>query len=221
MKKKLIEVALPLEAINKETAREKSIWHGHSDPPYALEVARADLLPAVEIVAGLMGKQPSGVSLQFEDGWLWIESGAGIAKIPARGTWPLTIIVGRSWVRRLAKSMPAGDPVRLRVEEGRLYANRYSEPCTRTAVKQPINPKGPQLDKILDAARILKPLLISKWDLAALVVEARARGTVSWSVEEKKMIAIVAKAWVLLAPLGVETSDIRRLVDNAVRNAWK
>ena len=28
-KKKLIEVALPLEAINKESAREKSIRHGH------------------------------------------------------------------------------------------------------------------------------------------------------------------------------------------------
>ena len=29
MKKKLIEVALPLDAINKESAREKSIRHGH------------------------------------------------------------------------------------------------------------------------------------------------------------------------------------------------
>lgn len=29
MKRKLIEVALPLEAINKESAREKSIRHGH------------------------------------------------------------------------------------------------------------------------------------------------------------------------------------------------
>ena len=29
VKKKLIEVALPLEAINKESAREKSIRHGH------------------------------------------------------------------------------------------------------------------------------------------------------------------------------------------------
>ena len=28
-RKKLIEVALPLEAINKESAREKSIRHGH------------------------------------------------------------------------------------------------------------------------------------------------------------------------------------------------
>lgn len=29
MAKKLIEVALPLEAINKESAREKSIRYGH------------------------------------------------------------------------------------------------------------------------------------------------------------------------------------------------
>jgi len=193
----------------------------NSDQPYELEVARADLLHAVEIVAGLMGKQSSAVSLQFEDGWLWIESGAGIAKTPARGTWPQTIIAGRSWVRRLAKNMPAGDPVRLRVEEGRLYANRYSEPCTRTAVKQPINPTAPHPDTILEAARILKPLLITKWDLAALVVEASARATSSWSEEDKKMLGIIAKAWVLLAPLGVETADLRQLVNNAVRNAWK
>ena len=190
------------------------------EPPYELEVARADLLQAVRVVAALMGKQPSGVSLQFEDGWLWIESGAGIAKTPARGTWPLTIIVGRSWVRRSAKNMPAGDPIRLRVEEGRLYANRYSEPCARTAVKQPINPKRPQVDAIMEAARILKPLLITKWDLAALVVEARERGPASWSEEDKKMLAMVAKAWALLAPLGIETADLRRLVNDAVRNAW-
>jgi hypothetical protein len=168
-----------------------------------------------------MGKGPSGASLQFEDGWLYIESGSGIVKAPARGTWPLTIIVGKSWVRRLAKSMPAGDPVRLRVDEGRLYANRYSEPCSWTAVEQPINPKRPQSDEILEAARILKPLLIKRSDIETMVAEASARGTPSWSEEDKKMIAIIGKAWVLLAPMGVETSDICRLVNNAVRNAWK
>ena len=35
------------------------------------------------------------------------------------------------------------------------------------------------------------------------------------------MIAMIAKAWVLLAPMGVETADLRRLVNDAVRNAWK
>ena len=32
-KRKLIEVALPLEAINRESAREKSIRHGHPSTP--------------------------------------------------------------------------------------------------------------------------------------------------------------------------------------------
>jgi hypothetical protein len=36
--KKLIEVALPLEAINKEAAREKSIRHGLEDPRDAPKV---------------------------------------------------------------------------------------------------------------------------------------------------------------------------------------
>jgi hypothetical protein len=57
--------------------------------------------------------------------------------------------------------------------------------------------------------------------LEELIAEARAKGTASWSTDEKRMTAIVAKAWVLLAPLGVETTDIRRLIEKTVRNAWK
>ncbi len=53
-KRKLIEVALPLDAINKASAREKSIRHGH---PSTLHLwwarrpraeARADLLQRAE-----------------------------------------------------------------------------------------------------------------------------------------------------------------------------
>ena len=43
MKKKLIEVALPLEAINKESAREKSIRHGHPSTLPPLVEARGGL----------------------------------------------------------------------------------------------------------------------------------------------------------------------------------
>ena len=51
-RKKLIEVALPLEAINKESAREKSIRHGHPSTLHLwwarrpLAACRAVLLPA-------------------------------------------------------------------------------------------------------------------------------------------------------------------------------
>jgi len=84
--------------------------------------------------------------------------------------------------------------------------------------------KPPRINQailILEAGRILEPLGVKPPDLEKLVSEVRARGTASWSEDEKQMIAIVAKAWVVLAPLGVEPADFRRLVENAVRNAWK
>lgn len=195
-----------------------------SDPPYGLDLSRADLAMALKIVARAIGRRPVDASVRFEDGWLSIEADNTVADAPARGTWPLPIFVAASWVRRLAKRMPAGDPIHLRVDAGRLYANRYSEPCAWTPKEQPAPAEPPPIDEnllILEAARILQPLRITSSHLEELVSEVRARGTASWSVEEKKMIALVAKAWVLLAPMGVETSDIRRLVGEAVRNAWK
>jgi len=199
-----------------------------SDPVDGLEVSCDDLSKAIRIVSKLVEKWNKGVSLRFEDGWLYIEAGHGhaVAKAPARGRWPLTIIVGLSWVRRLAKNMPAGDPIRLHVnvEENRLYTNRYSERCSWTTVDSPFHPEIPGLDVkavISEAAKILKPLRINREDLEKLVSEIHPRGASHWSIQEMKMISIVAKAWALLAPLGVEPDDIRRLTDTAVRDSWK
>jgi hypothetical protein len=195
-----------------------------SDPPYKLEVSRADLAQALKTVARAISKHPGDASLRFEDGCLSIEVGNTSADAPARGTWPLPIFVSAWWARRVARRMPAGDPIRLRADAGRLYANRYSEACSGTPREQPAPTEQSAIDEnvlISAAAWILKPLRVERPAVESLVSEALARGTASWSVEEKQMMAIVAKAWALLAPMGVETRDIRRLVDNAVRNAWK
>src|SRR5947209_15103276 len=57
-RKKLIEVALPLEAINKESAREKSIRHGH---PSTLHLwwARRPLAAARAVIFSQMVDDPS------------------------------------------------------------------------------------------------------------------------------------------------------------------
>jgi len=57
-KKKLIEVALPLEAINKACAREKSIRHGH---PSTLHLwwARRPLAAARAVIFAQMVDDPS------------------------------------------------------------------------------------------------------------------------------------------------------------------
>src|SRR5437870_3263360 len=58
-RKKLIEVALPLEAINKASAREKSIRHGH---PSTLHLwwARRPLAAARAVIFAQMVDDPSG-----------------------------------------------------------------------------------------------------------------------------------------------------------------
>src|SRR2546428_4791033 len=57
-KKKLIEVALPLEAINKASAREKSIRHGHRSPLH-LWWARRPLAAARAVIFAQMVDDPS------------------------------------------------------------------------------------------------------------------------------------------------------------------
>src|SRR5437762_4416336 len=58
MKKKLIEVALPLEAINKASAREKSIRHGHPNTLH-LWWARRPLAAARAVIFAQMVDDPS------------------------------------------------------------------------------------------------------------------------------------------------------------------
>jgi len=63
-KKKLIEVALPLEAINAESAREKSIRHGH---PSTLHLwwARRPLAAARAVIWASLVDDPSSLPEQF------------------------------------------------------------------------------------------------------------------------------------------------------------
>src|ERR1700751_5190007 len=63
-KKKLIEVALPLDAINAASAREKSIRHGH---PSTLHLwwARRPLAAARAVIFGQMVDDPSSHPEEF------------------------------------------------------------------------------------------------------------------------------------------------------------
>jgi hypothetical protein len=202
-----------------------------SDPPYELEVSRADLVQALKIVARAIGKRHGEATLRFEDGYLSIDAAKTVADAPARGTWPLPIYVGISWVRRLARRLPAGDPIQLRVDAGRLCANRYSEPCAGTPKEQPVPLERSAIYEdflISGATLILKHLRVERPAVENLVAEALARGTsswsrgfVAWSEDEKKVAIIVEKAWMKLAPFGVGMTDIRRLVDKTLHDAWK
>jgi hypothetical protein len=118
--------------------------------------------------------------------------------------------------------MPPGDPLIIHIEADRIHLGRYSEICSLTRAKpSPSLVEKEIRDRITQAAQILEPLHIKRKDIEELISYAQAERSDSWSQEEKKMLSMVAKAWVLLAPMGIETPDLHRLIQSAVRNAWK
>lgn len=136
--------------------------------PANLSLARADLTHALKIVTRGIGKYAGEASLRFENGLLSVEAHGTVASAPASGAWPIPVFVPASWVRRLARRMPPGDPLHLQISEHRIYLERYSEPCALTPTVIPANPDLPQIDEtglIDEAAKVLKPLLIKRSDL--------------------------------------------------------
>ena len=193
------------------------------DRLYDLEVSPSEFREALRDLARSMPRKRRAVSLLIrdKDGQLVIDAGVTVCMIPAKGEWMTTVVVAASWVRRLAKRLPSGDPIRLHVSDLRLYANRFSEPCSISLEKTPRDPNPPNAELIPKAAAILEPLLIKREEIEQLAATARARGAAEWSEQESTILPLIGKAWSLLAPLGVETKDLRRLVDNANRDAWK
>lgn len=209
-----------------------------ADLPYKLEVSRADLVQALKIISRAIRSENGDTSLRFEDGCLSVEAENTVADAPASGTWPRPIFVSVSWVKRLAKRMPTGDLIHLRVDAGRLHANRYSQPCAWTSTACANDSRLPKKDSwlpkydeeflVVEAARILTSLHVQRPAVEGLIAEARARGTsslsrgtVKWSEDEKKLCSIIEKAWIMLAPFGVGMTDIYQLVDETIRNAWR
>src|SRR5437867_3662694 len=99
-KKKLIEVAIPLEAINAASAREKSIRHGH---PSTLHLwwARRPLAACRAVLFAQLVDDPSGYADKLlEDPKICVEAQADLAvrlkiwrdrKADARGNFPNTL----------------------------------------------------------------------------------------------------------------------------------
>lgn len=190
-----------------------------------LAVGRADLEHALGMIAGSLSPQVRGVTLSYDEPWLYLKTRTTLARATAKGVWPVTIIVPATWAKRLVRSLPEGDPIILHVEGGRLYTNKFSVPCEWSAEEDVLDPrvneKKTTKHRLRKAAEILKTFRVEEDELQRLMIEAGKRGTPAWSESEQKVIAAVSKAWAVLAPLGVETADLRSLIDNAIRNGFK
>jgi hypothetical protein len=79
-----------------------------------------------------------------------------------------------------------------------------------------------KLDKLCEkAASFLGSHGVSPLHLRKLCEEHAAEGTRSFRESDSKTLVKIANAWLLLAPLGVEPMEIKTLMDEGLRNAWR
>jgi hypothetical protein len=71
------------------------------------------------------------------------------------------------------------------------------------------------------AARILGACGVSPLHLRQLCEEHAAEGDRHFRESDAKAILQIAKAWCILAPMGVDPMEIKALMDYCLRNAWK
>lgn len=194
---------------------------------YEVRVEREELLRYLTVLSKSISAKDKIAQIAFDDGWLMIAVGEADFAIAAEGKWAKPISIDASWIPKMNRLMPAGNPLTLRVEKKHFYISSFGVPCREAAKKRSapaiskVEPSRAVLRNIREAAKLLGPFHVTAQDVIELVKKVQSAGPSSWTAEETKMIATVAKAWTLLAPLGVETSDLRSVIDNAVRNGFR
>jgi hypothetical protein len=194
------------------------------DANYHLLFDRETLFEALKTLAADLEPSVHWISISYKDGKSRITAGVSSSVIPATGHWDGTIFVDAEWVRLMATLLPDINPLSLRIKNGRFYTNTYSQSCRlslprRTDTRNKLSAKNRET-RISKAAALLGDFRVTERSLETLVNSIRAQREPLWQPEEKAMIAAVAKAWTQLAPLGVETSDLRTFLDEAIRYAF-
>jgi hypothetical protein len=188
----------------------------------SLLVDRDELTHALRAIVLSCGKRAAAASLRFEKESLHICAGTTLASLPAKGSWPWTVVTRYSWVYNLAKKPLQTNPVRIYVDNARVYAERFSCPCKLPADDSVLVPGTLVPNRKLAverAARALAPLMVCASDINRLIDEVASR-TPAWREDDRKVIAMVAKAWQSLAPFGVRPEDFLAIFQRVSHGAW-
>ena len=185
--------------------------------PWSLDVSRAALAEGLATLAGLTHAPGAEAVLSHDGLHLLIELAGTSFTVLARGTWPGRARVAGSLLRGLARALPPGDTLRLRLEDGRLRLGSMSVPAQRQDLAPRTTialPMDPALAVRLAVALAFTEAEIATAGLTDLVADAREEAG-----------PLMASAVDALAPLGVTRADMEDFVTAVVRrqmpSSWR
>jgi len=201
----------------KYNALEGPFFRGKRMQECRLEVEAGQFAKALKLLARFESKT-NQAELEFDGSMLMVRLGDSEQQIPAAGSWPSPVHIRSRFVRALAFRPILQNPLELSTENDRLTVGNFSVPCSA----EPIEDVGPSPndERIAEAAHILKKLRVSREKIAELVAQADPEYASLWSNGYEPMIDRVAKAWKILAPLGVDPRAIRQAIEESVRHAF-
>lgn len=185
---------------------------------------REELREAISILAATLDPAESWMSIAFGGANARLSTDTSSYEVPASGHWEDVVFLSAGWLRAMNAALPDSNPIKLCLHDGKLHAGGYVTTCSSIPPKRLPSKTGigePEFRlRISEAAEVLRPYLVSEEKLKELVLFAEETRSPVWTLQETEMIWAVARAWNQLAVLGVETADLRRLLDESIRNAF-
>lgn len=170
-----------------------------------LHVSRKELISALGQLKISVGKRRAeSMLLTYQDGKLTLDVQGVSVQVAAEGTWRGTAKFPAQAVISIMKALPAGDPLTLTFKNGRFYIEQWSIAGAWLDISPPV------IDLPLNASFLDILALKSKYNNAELIgsgFEEKIRGI------EEAIRARIAKASVILEPVGITQGDITKLVE--------
>ena len=174
-----------------------------------LHVSRKELIAALnQLKIGLGRSRGEAMLLSHQDGRLTLGVQGISVQIVAEGAWRGTAKIPSKAVISIIKALPAGDPLTLAYKDGRFYIEKWSIAGEWLDISPPV------IDLPLNASFLDILAAKNKYNKAELIgsgLEEKIRGV------EEAIRARIAKASVILEPVGITQGDITRLVEEKLR----
>lgn len=113
---------------------------------------------------------------------------------------------------KIAKNVPQEDPVFVQLEQEALKIGSLRIRLHPAEQKRPRD----EAQRLAAAAKILASYHVSESDLDCLV----GKESSDFTVQEQPLIDTIAKAWALLAPMGISPYDLKLLINDKIRRSW-
>ena len=175
-------------------------------------VEREVLSRALRVLAkGISTRTHAQVVVTCRAGHLVFQrSGSGVkAEVPAEASWAGRLCIPAAQIAVLARHLPAGDQVMIRVQPGKYSVAGLTLPATwhDKSIGDVIEVnENAELLELLRLSRTQPAETIAQSGLAKIVADA-----------EQRLETILKRAVITLRPLGITEEDLRKILDARVK----